>query len=675
MVKKNMAIVAVLLVGGFIFAFAYLTSYRAQGLKQYFYQSQFEQAVMQACGKGFSRFEPNERPESLSNFLNQKTDQFSCLDIPPHASLQYTSNANAWRWMLSSAALIWGIFDVSWPALDILVALLYSISVCFIYGIFRLGMGNLLAIPATVLLAVSPFHLSELPYLRDYSKAPFMLGSFFILGLLVSRPLNNRSLFFCAAILGGLLGVGYGFRPDVIIATPFVAATLLFLLPGHIKKSLARNSLLLGVFSLTFLLFAFPILSAISEMGGCHYHFGLIGLSLPKTQWLQIIPSQLYDFVLGTDAMVRTYVESHGTRNLAIPVGFCSKNYDLASKDLYFEIFKTFPADFVLRAYSSIRQVLEMPFNWTVNPSVTPTWYVPFGNLMISFQSFFKNASYVAVPVILALLVKDLKIGIFAFLWILLFCGYPAIQFDPRHFFYLEFVSWWLLLAFVGYVIGSLANWSLFMALITKKTVLALARKVALYAASIAALLSIPLILLRIEQTAQVEELINAYQAADKLPILTQPVRSDDTVRWALPPLRENAQANTDGGGYRINEMMLHLQVGGEACASKSVPLTVRFNALNPALDFSRFFELHIPADGSYTDIYTPLYELHNPSSGMQYFSPNAVELKSADYLCIKAIDAIVDKNFYPLWLTLAIPQNWKQQRLYQTCQNPMCRR
>lgn len=674
MVNKNLAIVAILLVSSFIFGFAYLTSYRAQGLKQYFYQSQFEQAVMLACGKGFSRFEPNERPESLSNFLNQKNDRFSCLDIPPHPSLRYTSDANAWRWMLSSAALVWWIFDVSWSALDILVALLYSISICFIYGIFRLGMGNLLAIPATILLAISPFHLSELPYLRDYSKAPFMLGSIFILGLLVSRPLNNKFLFLCAVILGGLLGIGYGFRPDVIIAVPFVAATLLFLLPGHIKK-LGRNLLLLGVFSLTFLLLAFPILFAISERGGCHYHFALIGLSLSKTQWLQIIPSQLYDFVLGTDAMVRTYVESHGARNLAIPVGFCTKNYDLASKDLYFEIFKTFPADFVLRAYSSIRQVLEMPFNWAVNPSVTPTWYVPFGNLIVSFQSFFKNASYVVVPVILFFLVKNLKIGIFVLLFVLLFCGYPAIQFDPRHFFHLEFVSWWALFVFVSYVFGFFTRGSSFTKIISKEIAFVLTRKASLYLAGAVVMLFIPLMLLRSYQTVQVQRLVETYQAAIKNSILTQPIFGGDTVRWPLPPMREDAAVNTDGGGYRINETMLHLRVGGEACTSKSVPLTVRFNALNPALDFSRFFEVHIPADGSYTDIYTPLYELHNPSSGMQYFSPDAIELKSADYSCIKAIDTIVDKNFYPLWLTLAIPQNWKQQRLYQTCQNPMCRR
>lgn len=628
---------------------------------------------MLACGHGFTRFERvDQYPQSLSAFLNEKTDQFSCLDIPPHPALR-TTGANAWRWLLSSAALVWWIFGVSWQALDILVAFLYSISICFIYGIFRLGMGNLLSIPATVLLAASPWHLSILPFLRDYGKAPFMLGSIFILGLLVSRPLSNEFLLLYAVVLGGLLGIGYGFRPDVMIVAPFATVVLLFLLPGQIKKTFLRNLLVFGIFSLTFLLFASPIILAISETGGCHYHFALIGLSLAKTQNLPMIPSLLYDFVLGSDAAVANYVVSHGGRVLDIPVGFCTKNYDLASKDLYLEIFRTFPADFVLRAYSSIRQVLETPFNTAVYPPGVPTWYVPLANRIVSFQLFFKNASYLAIPVVLFLFVRNFKIGIFSLFLILLFCGYPAIQFDPRHYFYLEFVSWWLLLAFVGYVIGSLARWPSFTALITKKTAFALTRKAALYATGIVVMLSMPLILSRIYQSAKVEKLIDAYQSADRLSVLTQPVRSNDTVRWPLPTLRKDSQVNTDGGGYKINEAMLHLRVGGEACANKSVPLTVKFTAL-PALDFSRFFEVRIPADGSYTDIYTPLSELHYPSSGVQYFSPDAVELRSADYSCIKAIDMIVDKNFYPLWLTLTIPQNWKQQRLYQICRNPMCR-
>ena len=112
--KNSLKVLASLLATSFIFAFAYITSYRAQGLQQYFYESQFEQAVMLACGHGFSKFEGvDQRPESLSNFLTKKTDQFSCLDIPPHPIVRYTSDANAWRWLLSSAAAVWWVFGVS----------------------------------------------------------------------------------------------------------------------------------------------------------------------------------------------------------------------------------------------------------------------------------------------------------------------------------------------------------------------------------------------------------------------------------------------------------------------------------------------------------------------------------------------------------------------------------
>ena len=147
-------------------------------------------------------------------------------------------------------------------------------------------------------------------------------------------------------------------------------------------------------------------------------------------------------------------------------------------------------------------------------------------------------------------------------------------------------------------------------------------------------------------------------------------------MRWALPPLHKDTQINADSDKIadRINEAMLHIGVGGDTCKNKSIPLVVKFNALNSALDFSRSFEVNIPADGSHTDIYTPLYELHYPSSGKLYFSPDAIELKIADYSCINEVNLLDDKNFNPLWLTLTIPENWKQQRLYQTCRSPMCR-
>src|SRR5436309_559204 len=37
----------------------------------------------------------------------------------------------------------------------------------------------------------------------------------------------------------------------------------------------------------------------------------------------------------------------------------------------------------------------------------------------------------------------DLRIGFFLVFFLLYFGGLPGTQFDPRHFFHLEFIAWW----------------------------------------------------------------------------------------------------------------------------------------------------------------------------------------------------------------------------------------
>ncbi len=79
---------------------------------------------------------------------------------------------------MSSVALIWRILGIAWTNVLNLNSVLYALTIIGCYCLLRLCMGRAIPIIGSLLLLYSPFHLSYLPNLRDYSVAPFALWFF-----------------------------------------------------------------------------------------------------------------------------------------------------------------------------------------------------------------------------------------------------------------------------------------------------------------------------------------------------------------------------------------------------------------------------------------------------------------------------------------------------------------
>ena len=82
---------------------------------------------------------------------------------------------------------------MAWSALTPLYALLYGITVVLAFAIFRQGMGPIAAGLCALAIAVSTLHLNNLPHLRDYGKAPFVLALVLIAIRLVVPPAPRRT--------------------------------------------------------------------------------------------------------------------------------------------------------------------------------------------------------------------------------------------------------------------------------------------------------------------------------------------------------------------------------------------------------------------------------------------------------------------------------------------------
>src|SRR5882724_5620008 len=149
------------------------------------YQLYYEPAVMVACGKGFVVAKP-QIPE-MTRFLNEGTQTFYCGDIP--ANTTFVSKGlfqGSLRYLMTAVGWTWQSTGVSWRRLGPLAGLLFGLTIASAYGIFRLGMGRVLAVLCASALCMSTVHLGNLPSIYDYAKAPFTLALIFLLGLLVT---------------------------------------------------------------------------------------------------------------------------------------------------------------------------------------------------------------------------------------------------------------------------------------------------------------------------------------------------------------------------------------------------------------------------------------------------------------------------------------------------------
>ena len=180
----------------------------------------FGPSVMIACGKGF--VDPVITDiKGLREFLDLETPVF----VPAQPVDQMpTRPPSNWqqhhRYLLCALGLMWRVLGISWNVLKLFLAALFCITTAIAYGLFRLAMNRFLSAAATALFMLSPGVLLVLPNMRDFAKAPFILGAILIMGHLCRKPVRTSVFLGLAALLGFVLGVGLGFREDLFICVP-----------------------------------------------------------------------------------------------------------------------------------------------------------------------------------------------------------------------------------------------------------------------------------------------------------------------------------------------------------------------------------------------------------------------------------------------------------------------
>jgi hypothetical protein len=391
-------------------------------------------AVMKVCRNKFVNVSP--RVKSLNKFLRMESIYFDCKDLHGEMKTKKMSGLQEYsRYQLRLTSFLWRMFGISWKSLIIEIIFFLTVSWLSIYGLMRLIVNPLLSFIASTVLVILKHHafLYFMYKIRDYSVAPFALFFLFILGAMVKKPFRIHQLIALSLLEGAVLGLGVGFRSDLLIYVPVFIISLFFVNLERVDRKIGGIFILLASFLLSFFIVGYPVLMTyISQSGGSLFHVMMIGLSNPFLHLLGIVspyynisPSRTMDD-LQTFSLANSYwTLTHGGSMLS---DYFSLAYARMGGQYVLEFLKNFPGDFVLHAYLSICNIV-------------------FGRYhdLLSFL-------FLAINIFIMALYR-LRIAIFLILILTFLGGYHCIQFSLRHNFFLVFIPTWLFMLFLAYII------------------------------------------------------------------------------------------------------------------------------------------------------------------------------------------------------------------------------
>jgi len=648
----DLAIAAVILCLGTWLGAKAVQAFRGAGGQPAFYQSEFAPAVMFACGRGLAN--PDARTASaLEAFLSERTDSVNCADLPPPAgTIGLDAFQRTCRYLELTVGSIWKITGVSWSRLAILHGMLFGAVGALSYGLFRLGLTRLWSLLGMVPVLISTPNLNLVPHLRDYAKGPFLLGIMLIMGVLVVYPASVRKAVALAALAGAVVGFGLGFRTDLMIAVlPFVVVVA-FLIPA---LSIRGRATAIATFLACFAVVAAPLLGVYSS-GNNIGPVALLGLTKPFDRTLGIRPS-IYEYSgQYNDSLIFSIVNSYAVRieGRRAGVDLATAEHAGASMKYLSEIARTFPADLVTRTLAAVRMTpryflessLDRPA-W-LDSSVFRTLYWLRGAVSS------RLAPIAVLSLVMATIVVSMGNPGAAWLIVVLmgaFAGGSAIQFHERHFFYLQLVPWW---AF-GFLVQTAMRAPAMVRDITTIHV----RRAVLFSLVVAASAGAAVTLTRTYQRRSASELFERYATAPRLPIAleTHGAGPERTLLSAPDWLEPLPPASP-----RVATRFLAVQLRDRACTAEALPLTLRYQAALPELDFSEPVTVRLQRESaSPTMFFFAAYDRPDETTRFR-----GIELASGFSDCIDGVFRVDGLERTALLLTTTLSADWRGAALYQ---------
>lgn len=393
----------------------------------------FVPAIMLNGGRGFTNVVPSELPE-LRAFLDFRTQDFDpdlLRDSPGNQPLHPFQEYH--RYLIYSVAGVWRIFGVNWDAVKVLILFYFFLAAIAVYGICRLAMNPLFSLAATAAFIFAPAVLWTLPILRDFVKAPFILALILVLGMTIKYRLTTRRYLALSAAAGLLLGVGIGFRRDMVV---FLPAAIFFVCACRLhpdRLSFWRRPAAAAMIIILFLSSGWPIHKALFRDGYVAAHDTIMGFASYSDHELGVINSASYEkHYLLNDLYCTMKAHDCARRGVTFDADVYRKRcnepeFDLEMKQAYvMAIIRTFPADMITRAYAA---VVRMATAITASP----------------WPPVHRVESWGIVLMAAGMLLLALREPLQSWLMLVMvfyFCGCLSLQFAFRHAFHMSFLPY-----------------------------------------------------------------------------------------------------------------------------------------------------------------------------------------------------------------------------------------
>ncbi|NLN93874.1 MAG: tetratricopeptide repeat protein [Candidatus Hydrogenedens sp.] len=433
-------------------------------------------AVYFAGGHGLCTTDIDEIP-GLSDFIHRKTSTFDLENLPEDFPKRPLSNPIGMDHLYFCYILgwLWRIFGVNAQVLFYLTVAMRLLCALSVYGLFRLGLSRIVAFWTVLVIFTGPAFLYLDISARDMGKAPFIISAITVCAWLAIRSHSPARMILISLLLGTGLGIGYGVRPDTVIALPAAIFTTAFL--AQISSSRVIPWRILGTFLLlaSFSLLTQPITRTSALEGNHRLSVHVVGIGMLKSIENNLLPShQPYSLmpdsltgdaptlaltaVLGqrldnSESMINVssaeYEYFSGERNtfpFVDPFLFYNGvTYSKIGRIFLFRLLEYFPADFLLRAWRATAVLFHLDHAHMQFMPDRSEIHGGWLKWLITAQHYFTlhisrwGVAYFIVA-FFGLAAVNLRTAFVAAVFFLWFAGYPSLQYEYRHAFYLVFI-------------------------------------------------------------------------------------------------------------------------------------------------------------------------------------------------------------------------------------------
>ncbi|HOV74286.1 MAG TPA: hypothetical protein PK967_09980 [Candidatus Hydrogenedentes bacterium] len=596
--RRDAAIAAALFVLASLANWTYLTlAGETPGYRHGDSLMMFVPPALWTMGHGMSEIVPGFYPPALADFLLQKTETLSPEQMPstPICLARRDKFIYDRIYLLYATGILWRIFGISWGILNWIVSVAGGLTAALAYGIFRLGMTRLISLACAILFVSSPVYLTYLPALRDFCKAPFILGAILATGYLIARRPSGKTLLALACAAGLFTGFGFGFRQDTLIGVPAILAAIAFS-PGTEKRRFRLKAAAMAIFVGCFLIPAYPVLRMNRDTGGnnAYYliqgfaHFMMADADTARSSSVPMLDD--HDFYVHavishyrnqtqadkrqaavdakTGLMLNAAAEApfHPAVSLIYTAAAWSLRTDLdiwsteaeqVGRRMVCDLAALYPADIVARWYGAALRCIRglQGKNASFDASVmgmrkSAALHAPLARHLRAYGVYYAAAAFLAISL------HGMRMGLAAAIIPLYFCGYTSLAFQMRHAFHLDFAAYWpagfllsLLVRFAdGWIRGKSPRAALAAAGLPHAPAGTLVARPILATILLAVLLGAPLYAARKYQTSAMAPIIMNYRnaALEPIPMIQQqdadgriliaPARMPDVERAWLAP-------------------------------------------------------------------------------------------------------------------------------------------